>query len=232
MMIFWIALLRATGTILFLFGVVGGAVRMLAYSGLFRFWDELYLYTVPVLENFALTVVCFGAASALSAQRRMEARIARATAQRRRPAPQPSFVADYVPAESPPRPDVAPVAPDWPELKLGIHPEVNERRLARGRRLGTDDPAGLYSTVVAHGVRIGTPTVKEAPPPVRITPGTENQYRDTPPPEPAPEQFVRRAQMSRRPHQGGVDRELLKQARDTQIRQRQAELMRKRDTGR
>ncbi len=201
----WIIFLRAGGTAIFLFGVIGGSLRMVSLLRNIRSFTDAVQYTLVIIESLVLMLLAFGLASGLAALQRMDTRIARATAARRRV------------AQSPARPgeDLAPVAPDWEELKYGIHPASIERRLKRSQRVGTDDMGEMYEEAIAHGIRVGAPTVREAPPPVRRTPGTEDQYTDAPPLA-RPATPYRRSSMI--PHKGGVDRELLRQGRDKQLR--------------
>lgn len=135
----WIALLRGTGTVLLLIGVGGAVLRILALDRL----DAIYPSLTDLLHHLVLALLCFSAASVLKTLRRLDERTARQNAALRRLMTDPS---DKFPLNERRPIDLAPVAPDWPELKPGepFRAEV-ERKVARRRRLGTVDDIDMFA---------------------------------------------------------------------------------------
>lgn len=127
---FWTALLRICGIVMLLLGVVGGFLRTSSFVARLNTFDGFYEYLLPIAVSLTLTVFFFATAAGLERLQKLDERIVRATARRRRPQAEEK--------------DIAPVAPNWPEQKLGIHPQMIERRLARSHRMGTDNMAELF----------------------------------------------------------------------------------------
>lgn len=123
-MTIWVIVLRAVGTLLFLFGVIGGVVRMLMFPEIYLIWDDVYQALLLIVVNFTLVVLCFGGAAALKQLHRIEYRIARMSVRRRDQSEQTR--------------NLAPVAPDWDDLPKPLPYDAGtERRFARMTRLGS-----------------------------------------------------------------------------------------------
>lgn len=233
-MTLWIVLLRAVGTLVFLFGLIGNAVRLLLDASS-PIASQYYVSPTALLNEsgmlvgyLALSILCFAAAAGLRQIDRVEQRfIALSTRRRARVAPQ-ARQAQPAPVQpiqqySPPVRDLAPVAPNWDDLPEPVpYLDYLDRSVARHKRTGLTDEA-LRATPRS----TPTPTVRPAPPPARTTPGMEYQYGDLTPAPPPP-----MSQATRPAHYVGlddvvVDRDTLRRARDKQIRRAQAENIRK-----
>lgn len=239
-MTFWIVLLRAVGTVILVLGVGVGTINSLSLQVAEDFWWTLYHVWLPVLQNLVFGLLCFGVAAGLKTVQRTDERIVRATARRRRAvqhggqAYSPATTIPTPPASpnyyNPPQ-NVAPDAPNWTELPAP--PALGsgaEKRIAQKRRKGTDQVADLYDDYYNRRPVRDRPipqpsTIRDAPPPVRITPGTEDQYgADTqqlqplhPQRTPPPPSHVN----------AEADRDILKQGRDSLLRRLQAERSRR-----
>lgn len=205
-MTFWIIILRSVGTIVFLIGVLGGVYNNLTFPITENIWWVIYHVWLPVIEQLVLAVLCFGAAAGLKQLRQTDQRIARAAAGRRRTAQQ---------TEQPRN-----LAPDalQPASTARYMDEGDRLRYGVGRVLRRVDQDYINRK---YAYRIPDPNVRAAPAPIRVTPGTEEQYT-------ADTQQLR---AYRRPPPGTfqraldepvVDREMLRRARDQQLREMQA----------
>lgn len=201
---FWIVTLRLIGILLTMWLLIG-IVRVVGFIPLYRFSDAWYGDAAALLERLALAAICFGAASLLNSQRRMEARIASATSRRRAASPQPQY-----------REDLAPIAPDWKPLPdpLPMNTEL-ERWLARGARnhvvIEFDEQGRPY--IPDNRAPTGAPTEREVPAPIRQTPGTEDYYAPVKPPSAPPP--------NNQPPDLAPTKYTLRRGRDAQIRQAQ-----------
>src|SRR6185369_822680 len=102
----WKRLLQAVGVIL-LIGLAGEIIQFLQTDGL----HGAYAYSILVgyVERFAIGLICFAAAAALSQLNRIEQRITRASSGRRREAQSPAYTpSDAYPLQNRPTPDLAP----------------------------------------------------------------------------------------------------------------------------
>ena len=215
-MIIWIILLRAVGTLILFVGVLGGATQFLLYVPLYKTPEDLYVYIMPILQNLVYVCVCFGLASGLKHIQRS----ARQTDQKLNSLGHLIVKRTSAPTVAPPPPfrDLAPVAPNWDDLPEPIpYGGYLDRSIARHKRRGIPDEM------------IGEPQpsqVRQPPKPARTTPGMEYQYGDLPPAPPPVSPATRPTQ-----YVGFddpvVDRDMLRSARDKQIRRAQAENARK-----
>lgn len=70
-MIFWIFSLYLIGSLLIVWGVVGGVVEVVGLLSIVSSWSDLYRLGLSLLYNLALALVCFGVAAGLSRLRKM-----------------------------------------------------------------------------------------------------------------------------------------------------------------
>lgn len=213
-MTFWIIALRVSGSLLFLVGVVGGVSNALNLQVFEDFWWTTYHVWLPVIEDLVLSMLCFGAAAALRQIRQTDQRIARATAARRRPAQSQMQALNLAPHAPVPTSTVR-YMDEGEKIRYGGN---------RGRTFRRIDQEYIDRK---YTYRVPDPEVRAAPPPIRTTPGAEDQYAadtqqlhafrpsTTPPPSPA------RMNVE-------ADRDILKRGRDKQIRRAQAEQIRSR----
>lgn len=233
-MILWMSLLRALGTMMLL-GVVVDFINF-AQTEFFTEFRFLSGQLIHNAEQLCIVVVCFGVAAGLGTVQRTDDRLRQAMTRRRRtvqpPYPPPPEAAIYpVPTQN-----LAPEAPEWDDVRkpLVLSGAV-EQRLARRRRTGSvsDLYDDFYNDRLArdqYGAEPQPSSVREAPAPVRRTPGTDDQYAaDTLPMGAYRPVAPDRPPMPRSLPGLGLERQrqLLREGRDKQIRRAQAEQSRK-----
>lgn len=219
----WIVLLRAIGTTLAVASILYYA--FVVSTNRIISSDTIALsYLSDGVARLALILLCFGAAAALKQQQKIDRKLSIVGGMlKQRQAQNSSQNFDFV-SPARPYPDLAPVAPDWEELPTGIpFNGLLDKRLGQQKRRVGNDMGELYEE--ARGVRVGTPTVREAPAPIRQTPGTEMQYGV--PPSLAQTQPTRPVANPSNPFHRMVnpspDRETRRMARDAEIRRLQQE---------